>query len=89
MTVVVKLRPEKRKEFLQAVHSLNNGHEKPEGLMRSTLYQQIDDQTSFSLIHEWETQEHLDRYLGAEEFRVLLGALKILCEKSEIRYRPF
>jgi quinol monooxygenase YgiN len=87
MTVVVKVRTEKQEEFLQAMRSLNNGPEKQQGLRKSTLYQEIEDKTGFSLIYQWETQEDLDRYLGAEKFRVLLGALKVLCEKSEIRYR--
>jgi quinol monooxygenase YgiN len=85
MTVVVKVKPEKLKEFLQALRSLNVDQEEQEGLKRSTLYQEIDDQTGFSLTHEWETQEDCDRYLVADKFRVLLGALKVLCEKSEIR----
>ena len=86
MTVVVKVRAEKQEEFLQAVQSLNGDGEKHKGLRKSTLSQGTDDQTGFSLIYEWETQKDLERYLGSEEFRVLLGALRVLCEKSEIRY---
>ena len=85
MTVIVKVKPEKRKEFLQALRSLNVDQKEQEGLKKFTLYQKIDDHTGFSLTHEWETQEDCDRYLVAEKFRVLLGALKVLCEKSEIR----
>jgi len=85
MTVIMKVKPEKREEFLQALRSLNGDQEEQEGLKKSTLYQEIDDHTGFSLTHEWETQEDCDRYLVAEKFRVLLGALKVLCEKSEIR----
>lgn len=89
MTVVLKLRPEKREEFLQAIRSLNNDLEKRQGVRKPTLYQEIDDQTGLSLTYEWETQEDLDRYLGEEKFKVLLGSLKVLCEKSEIGYRQF
>ncbi len=80
---MVKVKPEKREEFLQVLRSLN---ENQEGLKRSVLYQEIDDHTGFSLTHEWETQEDCNRYLVADKFRVLLGALKVLCEKSEIRW---
>ena len=89
MTVIVKVKPQKREEFLQAMRSLNADPGKYEGLTRSTLYQELDDQTGFSLNYEWETQEDLDFYLDTEEFSILLGALKVLGEKSEIRYRPF
>ena len=86
MKVVVKVRPEKKEEFLQAMRSLNGDGEKHEGLKRFTLSQEIDDQTGFSLIYEWETQKDLKRYLRCEKFKVLLGALRVLCEKSEISY---
>jgi len=86
MAVLVKVRPEKLKEFLQAVGYLKNDIERQEGLKKVTIYQEIDDQTACSLVHDWETQEYLDRYLGSEEFGVLLGALEVLGEKSEIRY---
>lgn len=85
MTVFVKVSPEKRQEFLLAVRSLNTDWEVQEGLMKSILYQETDDQNGFSLIYEWETKEDCERYLGSENFRVLLGALRVLCEKSEIR----
>jgi len=69
---------------MQAMRSLNNGPEKQEGLRRFSFYQEIDDQTGFSLIYEWKTQEDCERYLDAEKFKVLLGALRVLCEKSEM-----
>lgn len=84
MTVIVKVRPEKREEFLQAVRSLNGDGGQHEGLRKFKLNQENENPTGFSLIYEWETKEDLDRYLGTEEFRVLLGALKVLGEKSEI-----
>jgi quinol monooxygenase YgiN len=91
MTIVVKVKPEKRGEFLQAIRSLNNNDDaadrgKPQGLTRSRLYQEMDDRSGFSLIYEWETQEDLDVYFNSEQFRVLLGALKVLGEKSEIKW---
>jgi quinol monooxygenase YgiN len=85
MTIVAKVRPEKREEFLQAVLSLTGDREKQEGLKKSELHQEIGDRTGFILIYEWETQEDCKRYLGGEKFSVLLGALDLLCEKSEIR----
>jgi quinol monooxygenase YgiN len=87
--IVVKLRPEKQEEFLQTIHSLNGDSEKYKGLKKFTSSQEINDQNGFSLTYEWETQEDLDRFSDLEEFKVLLGALRVLCEKSEIRYNPF
>ena len=90
MTVIVRVRPEKREELLQAIRSLNNGREKQEGLRKSTSTscQEIGDHTGFSVIYEWETQEDCTRYLGSEKFRALLADPELLCEKLEIQMQP-
>ena len=87
MTVIAQVKPEKQQEFRDAISSLYSTRQEEErGLMKSTLYQEVDDPRGFRLITEWETQKDLEGYLRAEKFRVLLGALEILCAKSEIRY---
>ncbi len=86
MTIVAKLKPQKREEFLQAMRSLSVDPGKHQGLKRSILYQEMDDQDGFSLSYEWDTQEDLDSYADTEEFRIMLGALKVLGERSEIKY---
>jgi quinol monooxygenase YgiN len=87
MTVIAQVKPEKQQEFRHAIGSLYSTREEEEkGLKKSTLYQEVDDPRGFRLITEWETQKDLEGYLQAEKFRVLLGALEVLCAKSEIRY---
>ncbi len=85
MTVVAQVKPEKRNEFMHALTSLYVRKEE-KGLKKSTLYQEMKDPNGFRLITEWETQKDLETYLRAERFRVLLGALEVLCKESEIRY---
>jgi len=36
--------------------------------------------------HEWETDQDYDTYLRSEQFRVLIGALKVLSEETEVHY---
>jgi quinol monooxygenase YgiN len=87
MTVIAHVKPEKQQEFRHAINSLySNGEEEERGLKKSTLYQEVDDPRGFRLVTEWETQKDLEGYLRAENFRVLLGALEVLCATSEIRY---
>jgi len=86
MTVIAQVKPEKRQEFLHAMNSLYNKREEEKGLKKSMLYQEMNDLNSFRLIVELETRTDLEAHLRAEKFRVLLGALEILCTKSQIRY---
>lgn len=86
ITVRGKVYPEKNAEFLQAIRSLHDALKGRRGFRKSTLYQEVDDPSNFSLVQEWESTEEMEAYLDTEEFRVLLGALKVLSEHSEVTY---
>jgi len=86
MTVIAQTIPEKRQEFLRAINSLYSNKEKENDLKECRLYQEINDLNSFRLVVELETRRDLERHIGEEKFKVLLGALQILCAESEIRY---
>ena len=88
MTVIAQLKSEKQLEFRQTVESLFGGGQeaKEEGLRKTSVYQDVNEPTGFRLILEWKTQKDLEKYLKAGNFWVLLGALKVLCTESEIRY---
>jgi quinol monooxygenase YgiN len=86
--VVVKVRPGKQEEFLQAMRSLQNDRIKEKGIRGSKVFED-GGRTSFCLMDEWETVEDLERYCQGESFRVFLGALKTLCAEAEIKYGSF
>lgn len=86
VSIFLKVFRQKREEFVQTVRSLQSDLKQDEGLIRSILYQDVDDPEQFHLITEWETDQDYDSYLGSEQFRVLIGALKVLGEETEVRY---
>jgi quinol monooxygenase YgiN len=86
MTIDVKVSPDKQEEFLQVMLSLLGDREKQEGIKTSTLCLKADDKNGFILVCEWKTPEDLEEFLRAEIFKVLLGAITILCHESEITY---
>ena len=88
MTVVAKVRPEKREEFLDAMRYLQNERLTEKGIKGSQMYEDGEDHTGFRLVDEWETDEDLQRYFSTEGFRILLGALRTLCTEAEIKYDP-
>ncbi len=86
-TVLARVKPGKHEEFLQAMRLLSDELENQQGLAKAVICQEAADHNRFSLTHEWETQEDWERYSATERFRVLLGALKVLCDESEISHR--
>jgi quinol monooxygenase YgiN len=77
----------KGEEFLHAIQSLQQRLKQEEGFSKCTVYQDKTYESTFNLIEEWTTQDHLDGHLKSDLFRVLLGALKVLSAETEIRYR--
>lgn len=88
MTVAVRVRPEKRDEFLDAMRSLQKERLAEPGFKGSQLYDYREERTRFLIIDEWAKDEDLQRYFSKEGFRVLLGALRTLCTEAEIKYDP-
>jgi len=86
MTVIAQVKPLKRQEFLQVLHSLYINGEEKKGVKKSMIYQEMEDPNSFRLILELATRKNLETHLNGEEFGVLLGALEVLCAESQIRY---
>ena len=86
ISIFLRVFQQNREEFLQTVHALQSELRQDQGLIRSTLYQDVDDPEQFHLINEWETDLDYDSYLRSEQFRVLIGALKVLSEETEVRY---
>jgi quinol monooxygenase YgiN len=86
ITFTFEIFPEKRQEFMQTIRLLNKKIKQEKGLVKVNLFQDVDNSSCFNLIEEWETQDDLDGHTRSNNFRVLVGALKVLSEHSEIRY---
>ena len=71
---------------MQTIRLLNEKIKQEKGLVRVNLFQDVDNSSCFNLIEEWETQDDLDDHTRSNNFRVLIGALKVLSERSQIRY---
>jgi quinol monooxygenase YgiN len=87
VNVFLRVHPEKRDEFLQTMRSLQCSLKEEAGLTKSSLYQDLSDPNVFNLIEEWAMHDSMERYIRSERFSVLMGALKVLCAESEVRYQ--
>ena len=86
LTVTADIHPENREEFMQTIRSVNESLKNEKGFKRSSLFQDVDNPNRFNLIQEWGTHDDLAIHLRSDIFRVLMGALKVLAQRSEIRY---
>jgi quinol monooxygenase YgiN len=81
---IINVLPEKHKEVLQTLLSLIEPPGKKTGCLSYGIFNDIEDENVFNLISEWESNEHLDRFLKSERFSILRGTKSLLCEPLSI-----
>jgi quinol monooxygenase YgiN len=79
ISIIIKVRPEKRKEFQQTIFSLQNERKEGKGRKIFMIDQNPDNQNVFHLTYEWTANQESEAYFNSENFSVLVGALKTLC----------
>lgn len=82
MLVAAKVSPEKFEELQQTMGSIKRDLEISECRMDFILCRKIRQPSNISIIFEWENEQDFERSLDKDEFRVVRGAVKVLCEES-------
>jgi len=84
--VIIKLNalPEKCLELKQSLLALIEPTRKGKGCLSHDIFQNIENENSFSLIQMWQTRVDLDDYLRSDLFTVLIGTRYLLSRPSEI-----
>ncbi len=78
--------PKKLKELLQTLETLESSICKIElGCMKYRFYQEGDNENNVILILEWESQEKLASYHNSDEYKILMGAISLLCESADMK----
>jgi quinol monooxygenase YgiN len=80
----MKVLAEKRKELAQTIISLIGSLRAEKGCLRCDFYQGMENEDELCILEEWETQENLDRNLKSEHFKILQGAMNLLCEPDKM-----
>ena len=90
LSIKVQTRPGKKKEFLQMLkgfHSSNGliqnlRHEKV--CIQYSIRESVNSTNEFFIESEWKSLEELEAHFKSNCYSVLLGAIHILCNSSEM-----
>jgi quinol monooxygenase YgiN len=85
LTIDVKTHLQKKTEFLQTLDKLLLELRREEGNLKYGYQQSDDDCTKIHVDAEWQSWENLENHLKSEFFAILLGAIRVLCEKPVVR----
>jgi quinol monooxygenase YgiN len=78
LLVGVRLKPEKRREFLLSARSL--------AALEGELFQAVEDENRLLLVGRWASEREAEAYAASDAYRALRGALNTLCEQSELEW---
>ena len=85
LNIDLKTRPQKRTEFLQTLDQLLSDLRREEGNLQYEYQASDDNVTQIHLHGEWQTWENLENHLRGNFFAILMGAIRVLCEKPVIK----
>jgi hypothetical protein len=51
------------------------------------FYQEAGEENAFILVGEWRSQADWERYLGSDDFSVLLGTILVLSSRSDTDFK--
>ena len=83
LRMVVK--PEKREDLMKTVRGILEPTRVENGCIDYNFYQDVEDNNTFVILEEWETQQDLERFIRSENYRRLLTAMELLAEPPEIK----
>ena len=83
-TVRMRVRPEKREEFIQAMTDLTTRTRRAAGCVGAHFYADSEDPNAFTLVEEWRRRRDLDRHLRSDEFAAVIGTSFLLSHAAEI-----
>jgi len=81
LNIDLKTRPQKLPELLQTLDQLLVELRREEGNLWYRYQQRDEDVTQVDIEAEWRTWENLESHLSGKFFKILLGAIRILCDK--------
>lgn len=85
VTIKMPAIEKKRMELLQTVESMIECTRLEKGCLSHHLYRSVEDDNTFEIVEEWESQTDLDNRLRSDRFRALLGAIHLFCDQPEIK----
>jgi quinol monooxygenase YgiN len=85
-TIHMTVPPEKWKEILQTFKAIMGPIRSEQGCMSCNCYVDAEADNTIFFKNEWTTQEALDDHLRSVHFSVLIGAMKLLDSKPDIRF---
>ena len=74
----IMIETDKVDEFLDSLHPLLRDIRKHKGCLDYRMYRDSENESSFCILGEWNSNREMEDYFRTQDYEVLLGATKVL-----------
>jgi quinol monooxygenase YgiN len=72
-------------EFVEFLSSISDEFRREQGCLLLNLYRDIEKESSYAVVSEWNSQESMEKHFKRKHFSLLVGASKVLGDTFEIK----
>jgi quinol monooxygenase YgiN len=77
--------PDQRHELMQMFREASRPDQLPVGCLAMRVYEEVGLPTNLLLVEQWSDKRAMNSYLSSDQFRALLGAVKVLGKLVDVR----
>jgi len=85
LEIMLRLKPEKRHEFLQACELIMRSKRKDRVCINQSLFEKVTGSNHFLWLERWADSDLLHDHLMSERFRTLIGAIEVLGTLEDVK----
>ena len=74
----------KSDELLDSLETFSDRFRNDSGCLGYNIYHDRDHSLSYTVVGEWQTFLAMQQHFQTHNFKVLIGAIRVLCESSEL-----
>ena len=85
LAIRARVEPEQRHELMQMFKESSGPDQLPEACLERRVYEESHSPTNLLLVEQWSDKAAMNSYLSSDQFRALIGAVKVLGKLLDVR----
>ena len=85
VVIRAKVEPDQRHELMQMFKEASRPDQLPVACLERRVYEELGLPTNLLLVEQWSDKAAMNSYLSSDQFRALLGAVKVLGKLVDVR----
>ncbi len=85
LVIIARVEPHQRHELMQMFQEVSRPDQLLAACLERRIYEESHSPTNLLLVEHWSERAALNSYLSSDQFRALIGAVKVLGKLVDVR----